>query len=461
MSKQYLDKSQDSGQTEQSTQQAQTGSGAGPTQAKSNSAQQAQLKEAAFVAEYESALGSFLGPKLYEAVSDQITFDKMTGYGNKLVEALLKVGMGELEKVNPAINDKLQKQMVDGISKELEPLVAKLMGSDTGLKLIEGLQNVVGSNPYGVAGVAILAAAGAVLADADIPTLKHKLNLGKGFSTNLEANIGSLRNIAIGATKVGLNYQQKNLQAGVEVARSKEGELSGSVSGQLGDNKRHIKGRVDIGEEGITAYELSGLYNFSDKTSMSGKIHGTDPYDIPNMDLQIKTKKGEFTHLGQLNFNTNSETLTAKYSSKSEQMLYHGAIDGNVDTGELGKAHTGFRYTPQKGDVYSGDYRYNFQDESHQLNLLAQKRMGDFSVRGHQQFNYDDRRGLESNTELMGAYHMNNDLSLIGGADVKYDGRSGETSFLPKAGIQYKDVPITLSFDPKTKAASVGITLKF
>ena len=92
---------------------------------------------------------------------------------------------------------------------------------------------------------------------------------------------------------------------------------------------------------------------------------------------------------------------------------------------------------------------------------MAQRRMGDFSVRGHQQFNYSDQEGLQSNTELMGAYHMNNDLSLIGGADIKYDGQSGDVSYLPKAGIQYKDVPITLSFDPKTNAASVGITLKF
>jgi len=453
MSKQYLDNTQESTQENTQENQAQQG--------QSNSAQQTKLKEAAFVAEYESALGSFLGPKLYEAISDQITLDKMTGYGNSLVEALLKLGVGQLESVSPAINDKLQDKMVEGISKELEPLVAKLMQSETGLKLIEGLQNVVGSNPYGVASVAILAAAGAVLADADIPTLKQKFNLGKGFSTNLEANLGSLRNIAIGATKVGLNYQKDNVKAGVEVARSKEGDLSGSVSGQLGDKKRHIKGRVNIDEEGITAYELSGLYALSSNTTMSGKVHGKDPYDIPNMELQIKSTQGDFTHKGQLNFDTNTDNLLAKYSGQSEQLLYQYSIRGNTESGNLLDTHAGVRYTPNEGDVYSADYRYNFQEDSHQFDTMAQRRMGDFSVRGHQQFNYSDQEGLQSNTELMGAYHMNNDLSLIGGADIKYDGQSGDVSYLPKAGIQYKDVPITLSFDPKTNAASVGITLKF
>jgi hypothetical protein len=61
----------------------------------------------------------------------------------------------------------------------------------------------------------------------------------------------------------------------------------------------------------------------------------------------------------------------------------------------------------------------------------------------------------------MGAYHIGNDLSLIGGADVGQNFNSGETSIKAKAGIQYKDVPIVLSYDPQTKATSVGITLRF
>ena len=93
--------------------------------------------------------------------------------------------------------------------------------------------------------------------------------------------------------------------------------------------------------------------------------------------------------------------------------------------------------------------------------MVAQERMGDFSLRGHQQFKYSEQTQLQSNTELMAAYHMNNDLSLIGGADIKHDFGTGNTSMLPKAGIQYKDVPIVLTYDPQTKATSVGITLKF
>ena len=87
--------------------------------------------------------------------------------------------------------------------------------------------------------------------------------------------------------------------------------------------------------------------------------------------------------------------------------------------------------------------------------------MGDFSLRGHQQFKYNEQDQLKSNTELMARYHMGTDLSLIGGADIKHDFQTGQTVMLPKAGIQYKDVPIVLSYDPQTKATSVGITLKF
>ena len=57
----------------------------------------------------------------------------------------------------------------------------------------------------------------------------------------------------------------------------------------------------------------------------------------------------------------------------------------------------------------------------------------------------------EINTEVMAAYHMGTDLSLIGGADIKHDFQTGQTVMAPKAIIQYKDVPVYCPMIPKPK----------
>lgn len=458
MSKQQLQSSEQNVQIPETTQvQQQTD----PT----NSEQQQKVRDALYKANYEQALGDTLGGPLYDIVSDLITMDKMVRYGKDLVDSLLDAAVKAASESSGAnLNNDAQEKISSGLETLLDPLVEQMIRSETGTELVGKLQNGVGSNPYAVAGAGILAAAVAVLTDMDIPTLKPKLKLGGGFTADAAIDVGSLRNIALGATKVGLSYKREDVRAGIAITRSKEGEFGGSLSGQLGNNERHIKGTVELNEEGITAFEIGGAMALSKNTTLSGSANGTDPTKIPNWKLQIKSKQGDFTHTGDLNYNTSTQDLHAKYTGQSESMLYYANLTSNMDSGDMTpfkQFGSGIRYTPQKGDVYSLDYGYNFQDESHNMDMMAQKRLGDFSVRGRQNLQYDDRNGLRSNTELMGAYHMSNDLALIGGADIGQNFNSGESSIKAKAGIQYKDVPIVLSYDPQTKATSVGITLRF
>lgn len=458
MSKQQLQSSQQDVQApENGPVQQQTG----PT----NSEQQQKVRDALYKAKYEQALGDTLGGPLYDAVSKLITMDKMVRYGKDLVDSLLDAAVKAASESSGAnLNNEAQEKVSSGLAVLLDPLVEQMIRSETGTELVGKLQNGVGSNPYAVAGAGILAAAVAVLTDMDIPTLKPKLKLGGGLTADAAIDLGSLRNIALGATKVGLSYKREDVRAGIAITRSKEGEFGGSISGQIGNNERHIKGSIELNEEGITAFQIGGALGLSNKTSLSGSASGTDPTQIPNWKVQIQSKQGDFTHTGDLNYDTSSKDLHAKYTGKNESMLYYANLTSNTDSGDmtpLKQFGSGIRYTPQKGDVYSLDYGYNFRDESHNMDMMAQKRLGNFSVRGRQNLKYDDKSGLRSNTELMGAYHMGNDLSLIGGADIGHNFNSGETSIKPKAGIQYKDVPIVLSYDPQTKSTSVGITLRF
>ena len=453
MDKQYLDKSTEATTEEKVVKQSSD---------VANSEQQEKLQKAKYLANYEQALGGAIGSKLYETVSDLLTMDQMVRYGKDLADSLLDAAVkAASEKSGANLTGDAQEQVVGGLEALLDPIVERMIRSETGQKLVQKLQHGVGSNPYAVAGAGILAAAVAVLTDADIPTLQQSVKLGGGFSANGSVNLGSLRNIALGASQIGISYKREDVRAGISISRAEDGKLGGEVSGRIGDDKQYLQGKVGLSEEGITAFEIGGAIGLGNNTNLSGKATGTDPTKIPDWNVQITSEYGDFKHTGDLKYSSSSQDLFAKYTGEKESLIYYASLSGNAKSESLNQFKTGAKYTPGKGDVYSADYQYNFGNQSHQLDMVAQERMGDFSIRGHQQFKYSEQTDLQSNTELMAAYHMSNDLSLIGGADIKHNFQNGSTSVLPKAGIQYKDVPIVLSYDPQTKATSVGITLKF
>ena len=60
---------------------------------------------------------------------------------------------------------------------------------------------------------------------------------------------------------------------------------------------------------------------------------------------------------------------------------------------------------------------------------------------------------MTSSTELLGVYAVNDDYSIIGGASTTAVDVRG--TFIP-AGIQYKDVPIVIEYNPEHKSVGVG-----
>ena len=142
-------------------------------------------------------------------VSDLLTMDQMVRYGKgfwpipystqPLKQHLRKSGMN--------LTNAAQEQVVGGLEALLDPVVERMIRSETGEKLVQK-QHGVGSNPYAVAAVGILVAAGAFLADADIPTLKQSIKLGGGFEANGSVD-GSLPNIALGASRLESHTSEK------------------------------------------------------------------------------------------------------------------------------------------------------------------------------------------------------------------------------------------------------------
>ena len=181
-------------------------------------------------------------------------------------------------------------------------------------------------------------------------------------------------------------------------------------------------------------------------------ISGSGEYDFQNTGLSIG---------GGVNHNVRDQSYEydafARYNGLNDTLSAEASIAGNND--RLRQLSLSSTYRPNEQDFYSVQYDHHFDSKRHNLDMTAQKRLNDFSIRGRQVFTYGPSNGLSASSELLGAYHIDNDLSLIGGAEYRHD-QMGER-VLPKAGVQYKDVPIVITYDPEMEAASVGIVLKF
>jgi hypothetical protein len=292
-----------------------------------------------------------------------------------------------------------------------------------------------------------------------------KLTGSTGYTTSDEKSSTSIQlksDLLSGDSS--LNYEKERqvsdtLKTSFGLGYSNDG-FTGSNSTTFGTEKRQIKTDLEISEEGLKAYNLSGLYQLNDKTSVSGSLGGNSEHDAHNIYLQVKTKSGEITHTGQIKYSGSKNTLTGLYSGNSERLKYGLMLEGDMEGNQLSKVGGNANYSTEGSDYYSASFQSDLLNNSHSLDLSAQKRSSDLSIRGTQGFDYDQDSGFSSRTEVLGAYHMNNDLALIGGAQYDYSYQEGG-NILPKIGVQYKNIPTIITFDPKNKSVSIGLTLRF
>jgi hypothetical protein len=284
--------------------------------------------------------------------------------------------------------------------------------------------------------------------------------MGSGLSASLEAKLGSFQNLALEEAKAKLEYNRSNLSAAVEVQHGDKG-TSGAVSAKLGDKKRFISGKAKLDETGLTAYELAGMYTFGENTKLTAGASCANGSEINNIRLGVETKQGTTKFSGNIKYDPTKGTLRAAYDQADDKGFKLGAsLLANTQSGQADQFNAYMGHQKEGSfDSMMGKYSYDFDTQHHDLNLQAQKQFGDFKVRGTQNFGFDQQSGLSSQTELMGAYALNDRMSVLGGAEYKHDQMGGRV--LPKLGVQIDDVPITLTFDPRTKEAKIGFSIKF
>lgn len=162
---------------------------------------------------YEATLGKWLGPKLYKAVSKQITHDKMVKYANSGMKSALKA-LGK--SVGDLADGQLSDSDVDKLVKALQAEYGSVAGDwvkENGEGLTDALNGFVDANPILIVTIGLLAAAGAIAADMDIPAFSTSIGIKSGFSAQIGAELGTLQNLALEKIEAGIKYESKKLDA--------------------------------------------------------------------------------------------------------------------------------------------------------------------------------------------------------------------------------------------------------
>ena len=391
------------------------------------------------LANYEQALGKWLGPELYKAVAPHLTLDAIAGYANDGLQAALEGSVGALD----GLEGEVDKAALDKFGKALSAQYGDLAGKwveGSGADFGNAIGDWVDAHPRVIVGVALLAAAGAILADADIPTLKQKFKIADGLTAKLEADLGSLRGIALEKIGAELAYASGPLSAAVKIEHAKDGksDLTGKAEASLGDEEKKISADATFTEKGIEVVGVKGLY----KTGL-GDVEAGAQWDLdkdPTLNASLTRKDGKTTAVTGIDYDANSGVLNFKDSrsfvagedgptvktttqtnsagESSADLSVKGGVGDNASAwGAAGMAVD--KDGKQSGTVSGG---FDYADKEKGLNASASAKFGtngDFDMNG--KFNADLGGGLK------------------GGASTSFASKNGEESFQAGGFLDYAD----------------------
>ncbi|MAY81426.1 MAG: hypothetical protein CL930_11655 [Deltaproteobacteria bacterium] len=497
---------------------------------------------------YQAALGQWLGKELYEAIAPHLTHERMAAHANSALMAAFDavLDMGDLDKKSS-----------EEFSKAFEAQFGQAAGNwlqGDGKDFAASLSDWVGANPHLIVTAALLAAAGAYMANAPIPELSQKLKLGDSLTAELGAKLGKLRDISLQEISLKLSTTTDLLVGAVKVGVA-DGTTTTEVNAKLGGDERSLSANALMVGDDLQVLGLTGLLKNNDYTLTGGAEHKTSGTTIK---ANLTREDGNTQWVDEVSYNADTGILTVgnafsqtedgntfKYSesgstdgsgkqtlsmssaltssltsnfSLEESAKRLGASDSyaltenqkasfglNYDTKDLdaklnlsldtegnnsasgsidrtwgsgysagGNAKTnwgnkdyleagayfGFR-DPDEFTTYMGKYKYtNGPDVTHTVDMMLEKKLGPVYTRLQQRVNYAANVGVGYETTAQGAYYLNDDIAVIGGAQYK-GGAGVDDSIAPQLGIQIKGVPLIVTHDPSNDTTTVGITLKF
>jgi len=255
---------------------------------------------------YRAALGQWLGPELYKAVAPHVTLEAVSGYANSALMGTFSALLGELEKLDPANNEKDLAKFEAALKKEFGKTAGEWVQAN-GQGLVGSLGEWVDANPELIVAAALLAAAGAYLANASIPELSTTLGLSDDMKLKLGAKLGSLQNIAIQQVSAELSHATAPLVAAIKVqpGATTKTEFSGSYGGE----QRNLTVSGTVNGSDLSILNVQGLTQYGNNT-VSGGYSQNNGQEKLNVDLT--EKDGSTTRVTGFDYDPNAGVLTMR-----------------------------------------------------------------------------------------------------------------------------------------------------
>lgn len=539
-------------QTQSETSDVSTGTGAsGPSNSQQAEAARTSKGTAEGLENYRAALGQWLGAELYQAVAPHLTLEAVAGYADSALMGTFSALLGELDKLDPANNKADLAKFEAALKKEFGKTAGEWVKAN-GDGLVGSLGEWVDANPELIVVAALLAAAGAYLANASIPELSTTLGIGEDLKVKLGAKLGTLQNVAIQQVSAELSHATAPLVAAIKVTPGETTKTE--FSGRYGGDARHLTVSGTVAGSDLTLLNVQGLTQHGNKTVSGGytQDNGTEKLNVDitredgstsrvtgvdyNATLGVLTLRNALTtqqdggsatynssygsdgsatqslslnqtvndqlsasltlseaakQLGAadsyqltkeqkaaLGVNFDSKDLDASLNLSTSTSGSHsasGSVDaqfgggfqaggdakstwGTSESLEVG-AYFGYR-DPNEFRTYMAKYRYTDTGATtHQWDLMMEEKLGPIYTRVQHQLS----AGMQGNnwqTTAQGAYFLNDNIALIGGA--QYTGNSsGQNSLAPQLGAQIHGVPLVVTHDFETNTTTLGVTFKF
>lgn len=404
------------------------------------------------LANYQASLGSWLGGELYEAVAPHLTLEGLSGHAESGLNAALEALVSGLGGMADEVDDKALDRFAEALAKRYDGLAADWM-KEHGSGLQSALAGWADANPYAIAGVGLLAAAGAVLANASIPELSTRMKLSESLQLKLGAKLGKIRELALEKVKARLEWTSGPLVAAMQIEGNQDHQ-SGELSARYGNDTRAIEGRVKVTDEGLDTYGLYGLYKPNDTWSTRGGVEaGTGGQ--PRIMAEVRRDDGSLLTTSSVRYQPDNGNLLIQGNvQKKLQELQLGANAG-VDQDGLNSAGVNATHTTEDRTL-AGSADWN-RDRT-RLSARWDERWDDrWSTRVQQ----DVELGAQNAYETTGlvAHEADKGVKLFGGGSWRQDAQGGR--FIPEVGVQIDDVPISVRYDTATDAVSVGFRLRF
>ncbi len=363
-----------------------------PLQKKEGEGEQARGKDgtAEGLKNYEAALGKFLGSQLYGLVAPHLTLDKMAKYADDAFTGALSGGVGLLDKLEGDVDGEAIDKFSKALTEHFAVTASEWVKGD-GKEFAGKCAKWVDAHPGTVVTVALLAAAGAVAANLEIPELKQKFGITDQLNAEVAAKVGKLRDISLKSIEAGLTYQGEIVQASYKgTYESEDDKHTHEVKAGFKDDQNTFSftGTGTFKGDDLEVYSLDGSYkrvlgNLGDgsttlglggglsgggdnPTLLSSSISLADGSTLQSLSGKYDVDTGVFTLIGARKYMLDNGSL-----SLSQSMTSDGGSSQKLDYEGKSSALEGLttKFSLEESiKALGADSAYEL-DENHKLSL--------------------------------------------------------------------------------------------